>query len=404
MHLNIYQYLKKKEVLIAISLLLVSVAVRVPIVLIFGDLSLENEWNILVKNLINHGTLALKNFDGFLLPNLWMPPLYAYYIYFFSFFNLENQDLIKLILLSQVLLASISVVIFYKINKIFYSEKISLFGSLLFSLFPLYLFACAQISSISLHIFLAILFYYYFFQVANKAKLNSILIFGFIAGLLILTRREFIIILVLSSFFLLLFFKIPKKFFFLILITATITTSPYLIRNFLIFEKIIIQAGLGYNVWKANNPDSKVEGSNFIDDNLQSKIDKIPKDKFYRINEDKIFLKEGIQNIKEKPKRYLVLYLKKIVSFLFIDLNSTEPHYYNPFHYIPVIFIGITSLLGIIFSNKKSRKLNYLILIFLLYVITFSFFAILPRYKLAIIPLQIIFTNILINYINKRIS
>ena len=86
MHLSIYQYLKKKEALIAISLLLVSVAVRVPIVLIFGDVSLENEWGILVKNLINHGTLALKNFDGFLLPNLWMPPLYAYYIYFFFIF------------------------------------------------------------------------------------------------------------------------------------------------------------------------------------------------------------------------------------------------------------------------------------------------------------------------------
>ena len=404
MHLNNDQYLKKREVLIVISLVLVSVAVRIPVVLIFGDTSLENEWSILVQNLINHGILALKNFDGFLLPNLWMPPLYAYYIYFFSFFNLENQDFIKLILLSQTLLASISVVIFYKINKIFFSEKISLFGSLVFSFFPLYLFACAQISSISLHIFLAILFYYYFFQVAKKPKLTSIIIFGFIAGLLILTRREFIMILVVSSFFLLLFFKIPKNFFFLILITAAITTSPYLIRNFLIFEKIIIQAGFGYNVWKANNPNSNVSGSGFINDNLQSQIDKIPKDKFYRINEDKIFLKEGIRNIKEQPKKYLILYLKKITSFLLFDLNSSTSHYYNLLHYIPVLLIGVTSLLGIIFSNKKSYRLNYLILIFFLYVITFSFFAILPRYKLAILPLQIIFTNILINYINKRIS
>jgi len=404
MHLNNYQFLKKREVFIVISLILISIAARIPVILILGDTSLENEWGVLVKNLINHGTLALKNFDGFLLPNLWMPPLYAYYIYFFSFFNLENQDFIKLILSSQILLASLSVAVFYKINKIFFSEKISLFGSLIFSFFPLHLFACAQISSISLHIFLAILFYYYFFKISKKPNLTSALLFGFIAGLLILTRREFIMILVLSTFFLLFFFKMPKKFFFLIFISTIITTSPYLIRNFLTFEKIIIQAGFGYNVWKANNPNAKVEGSGLIDDVLQSKINEIPKDKLYRINEDKIFLKEGIKNIKQEPKKYLILYLKKAASFLFIDFNSSEPNYYNPLHYMPVVLLGITSLIGIILSNKKSIKLNYLILIFFLYVITFSFFAILPRYKLAIIPLQIIFTNILINYINKRIS
>ena len=404
MYLNNYQYLKRKEILIVILLFLFSVAIRIPIVLIFGDTNLENEWDILVNNLINHGTLAIKNFDGFLLPNLWMPPLYAYYIYFFSFFNLENQNFILLILSSQILLASMSVGVFYKINKLFFSQKLSIFGSLLFSLFPLHMYACAQISSISLHIFLAILFYYYFFQIAMKGDLKSILIFAFIAGLLILTRREFIAILVLSSLFLFLFYKIPKKNILLIVLIAMVTISPYLIRNILIFDKIIIQAGFGYNVWKANNPNAKVEGSTVIDDNLQKQIDKVAKDKFYRINEDKIFFNEGIKYIIEEPKRYLILYLKKIVSFLFIDIDSSEPHYYNHFHYIPVLLIGITSLLGIFFSDKKSYKLNYLILVFFFYVITFSLCAILPRYKLAIIPLQIIFTNILINYVKKRIS
>ena len=190
----------------------------------------------------------------------------------------------------------------------------------------------------------------------------------------------------------------------LIVLIATLTTSPYLIRNFLIFEKVIIQAGFGYNFWKANNPNSKVEGSSIIDESLQKQIDKIPKDQFYRINEDKVFLKEGIKYVVAEPGRYLVLYLKKIASFLFIDIDSSQSHYYNPFHYIPVLLLGITSLLGIFLSDKKSYQLNYLILIFFFYVITFSFFSILPRYKLTIIPLQIIFTNILIDRIKKRIS
>ena len=98
MYLNDNQYLKRKEVPVVIMLVLFSAVIRIPIILIYGDTSLENEWGILVTNLIINGTLSLKNLDGFLLPNLWMPPLYAYYIYFFSFFNLENQNFILLIL------------------------------------------------------------------------------------------------------------------------------------------------------------------------------------------------------------------------------------------------------------------------------------------------------------------
>ena len=402
MNFNDYLLLRRKETFVVILLVLFSAAVRIPIIFIFGDTSLENEWGILVTNLIINGTLSLKNLDGFLLPNLWMPPLYAYYIYFFSFFNLENQNFILLILSSQILLASISVGVFYKINKNFFSEKISIFGSLLFSLFPLYLYTCAQISSISLHIFLAIFFYYYFFQIAMKGNLKSILIFAFTAGLLILTRREFIAILVLSSLFLFLFYKISKKNILLIVLITMVTISPYLIRNILIFDKIIIQAGFGYNVWKANNPNAKVEGSTVIDDNLQKQIDKVAKDKFYRINEDEIFFNEGIKYIIEEPKRYLILYFKKAASFLFIDINSSEPLYYNPLHYLPVLLLGLTSLIGIILSDKKSYQLNYLILIFFFYIIIFSVFAILPRYKLSIIPLQIIFTGVFLNYIQNK--
>ena len=154
-------YLKlKQENLLLILLIIFSFLIRIPVIIFLGDTSVENEWEFLLYNLINHKTLSFQQFDGFLLPNLLMPPLYAYYLYIFSFFNLESQNFIFLILFSQILLGSISVAIFYKINKFFFSERISFYSSLLFSLFPLYLYACSQISSVSLTIFLALLFYY----------------------------------------------------------------------------------------------------------------------------------------------------------------------------------------------------------------------------------------------------
>ena len=87
---------------------------------------------------------------------------------------------------------------------------------------------------------------------------------------------------------------------------------------------------------------------------------------------------------------------------MFININSSDPKYYNIFHYIPLLIVGLTSLAGIILSNKRSYKLNYLILIYFIIIIIFSFFFVLPRYKLAILPLQIIFTNILVEKIYRK--
>ena len=159
MFLNNYHQLKIKEIYVLVLLILFSVIVRIPVILMYGDTGLDHEWELLVNNLIEHGKLVYEIFDdGFLLPNLWMPPLYAYYLYCFSFFNLGDQNYILLILSSQILLASISVAVFYKINELFFSQKLSFYSSLLFSILPLHVYASSQISSISLQIFLIILF------------------------------------------------------------------------------------------------------------------------------------------------------------------------------------------------------------------------------------------------------
>ncbi len=407
MFLNSYHQIKSKEIYVLTFLILFSTFIRIPVILIYGDSNLEHEWELLVNNLIEHGQLVYEIFDnGILLPNLWMPPLYAYYLYCFSFIGLEDQNYIRLILLSQVLLASISVAVFYKINKLFFSQKISFFNSVLFSIFPIYIYVSSQISSMSLQVLLMILFFYFFFQIIDKKNFSSIILFSFISGLLILLRGEFRIIFVVSIFYLFLFFKIPIKKIFLIFLITLVTTSPYLIRNFIIFGKITVVETSGYNLWKGNHPhalqNSRVEGSEMVSENLKKLNDSIPRDKFYRINRDKLFFDQAIKNIIKKPLEYLIFSLKKAISFQFIILDSMDPRFWNPLHYLPLLLLGVTSLIGLILSDKKSYKFNYLILIFFIIIIIFSMVSILPRYKLIILPFQIIFTGVLIEYVKEK--
>ena len=410
MYLNNYQHLKNKETYLLFFLFLFSFLIRIPVIFIFGDTRLDNEWGIIVNNLTDYGKFSLVNFGDFFVPSLFMPPLYAFYLYFFKIFHFNDEIYIQVVLFSQIILSSFSVVIFYNINKLFFSNKICIFGTLIFSLFPLHIYACAQISSIILQSFLMITFFYFFLKTMKKNNFYNICFLSLTSGLLILLRGEFIALFLLSILYLALFIKINLKSILIIILLTFVVISPYLMRNIIVLDTITITKSIGFNLWKGNNPQTDVEGKNYIYDSifdqgdldLREQINKVPEDKYYEINLDKVFLSEGIKNINNDPIKYFGLYLKKILSFLFIDLNSSNPYYYHPLHYLPVLFISITSIIGIILSKKNSYQINFLILFFIVNIAIVSVFFILPRYKLAIIPLQIIFSNIFFEYIKKN--
>ena len=55
-------YLKlKQETLLLILLIIFSFLVRIPIIIIFGDAAIENEWEPLLYNLVEHKTLSFTS-------------------------------------------------------------------------------------------------------------------------------------------------------------------------------------------------------------------------------------------------------------------------------------------------------------------------------------------------------
>ena len=128
-------------------------------------------------------------------------------------------------------------------------------------------------------------------------------------------------------------------------------------------------------------------------------------DTFYELNRDHIFLNEGIQNINENPLNYLALFTKKTLSFYFFNIKSSYPNYYHLIHFIPAILIGTLSIPGLILGLKKKEfKFKFLIIYLFITIIIFSLFFILPRYKLTILPVQIILMGCFIEYIFKKLN
>ena len=380
---------------------------RIVVVFFYGDKTFSatdaNEWGVIYENLKNFGTMSWFQHDEFRYPTFFMPPLYIFYIYSLSVFQTSFD--ITIILFSQCMLAIISAYVFYKICNLYFSLKLSLVALTIFCFYPIYVYASSQISSINLVILINLFFIY---TILYNKKYYLI---GILGGLGLLVRGEFILLYLFSLLYLIIIKKYKLKELILSLLISIIIISPYLYRNYITFNKIVITNSTGYVLWRGNNILSSVDSiyadmkiqeiepgvdSKYLFENkellkINQKLTKIKFNKNYEALRDKIFYDQAISNITNDPKKYFYLYIKKFLSFLFFNPSSEYPNYYNPLSLLPEIIISFTAFLGILIKLKAFKTFNYLYLYLFYNLAIYSFFLILPRYKIIIIPILIIF-------------
>ena len=61
--------------LIALSFIL-----RLVTVYFFRDVQIDNEWNILLENLVKDGSYSFYTFEGISIPSVLLPPLYPFFL------------------------------------------------------------------------------------------------------------------------------------------------------------------------------------------------------------------------------------------------------------------------------------------------------------------------------------
>ena len=387
---------------------------RLVAVYFFRDTDLHsldaNEWHILSQNLIEYKSYSFHIFNNQPIPSVYMPPIYPFFLYLIKVItSFKEPNLLYAIIFIQIVLSTYSIYLFYQINQNLFSNKLSLINSMIFSFFPLNIYACGQISSINLQIVFSLLFLKFLLLLINKEELRNIIFFSIVSGLLILTRGEFILIFIIVILFSIFSKKIKLVNWVKIILIVSLVISPYVVRNYVHFNQVLLVKSLGYNLWKGNNEFSLVQGyenfDNYKFQKLESQLNNLEKNKYYEINRDNIFLNEAKNNLTKNPTRYLSLFFKKIFSFYFIDLNSTYLNYYNFFNIFPATILAILSFPGLfIFFKKKNIKHNYLALYLFSNLMVFSIFFILPRYKLIILPIQIMIATYFIVYFLKKIT
>jgi hypothetical protein len=384
---------------------LTAILTRVFSLYFYRDFEVANEWGIILSNLEQYSILSVHSVQGVPVPNIFMPPMYPLFLYSVKFFFNNTEIFLWSIQFIQILFALISIYLTYKILLEFFSENLSSIGTFIFTIFPLNIYVVSQISSITMQILLLNVFFFSFLKLFKNLDYKYIFMFSISSGFLMLLRGEFFIFVVFSIFYLYLKQKKLIKMFIIFLIT-TLVVSPYLYRNYSVFEVITITKSGGYNLLKGNHPNTKVEGTPMflkvgeVVPEVKAKLDDLVQkgpSNDYDLLQDKILLDQAIKFIKEDPLKYIKLYFQKFLSFMFIDINANYTKYYSPIHLVPKLILGITTFIGIILSfNLRINATNFISLYYFANIGLFSIFFILPRYSLSLLTIQVILSLFII--------
>ena len=110
----------KKNIFLLVGL---SFIIRLISTFFFHDSHIDNEWGILLNNLVKYKTYSFYFYEDTLLPSALMPPLYAYFLYFIKILTFEKINFLYTLMFFQIIFSTISVYIFYKINEKLFSNK-----------------------------------------------------------------------------------------------------------------------------------------------------------------------------------------------------------------------------------------------------------------------------------------
>ena len=392
-------------------IIVTAIFVRIIAVIFFRDTQIDHEWGIILNNLENYKILSVHEVQGTPVPMIFMPPLYPLFLYIIKIFFNDLDLFLWIVQCIQIIFGIIGIIFTKKILSEFFSEKMSNIGTLIFGLFPLNVYAVSQISSISLQVFLINLFIYSFIKLFKEINIKYSVIFSVTSGMLMLLRGEFFVFVILSLIYLYLKKKNLSKVLIISLISVLII-SPYLYRNYNIFNVLTITKSSGYNLIKGNHPRTKVEGTGMF-----LKIEevipevKVPLEqlkslgpiKSYDLLQDQVLMDQALIFIKSEPLKYISLYFKKFFAFMFLDINSSYPNYYSIFHIVPKLILAVGAFLGILITfSLKINIYNYVALFYLANISLFSVFFILPRYSLSLLTIQIILSLLFLKKIKKN--
>jgi 4-amino-4-deoxy-L-arabinose transferase-like glycosyltransferase len=402
--------------------------VRLVAVMLFGDAALEYEFAILVPHLLEgHGytyyvltdngeitSEYLENPQRF-LPSAYMPPVYPFFLTGLGYiFGIDKYG----VLIIEIIQAFLGVgvcILTYHIAHIKFDKNIALLVGYITASYPMLVFMPSQISAVNVYLFLNCFLLWQLFKLEEKEQFSMIAITaGFTTGLLILARGDFLLYFPLIAIWML--WRLPKARIittFMYVLACLIIISAWSVRNYYNFGQITpLTISGGINLWQGQNENATGTRSQYtvppvqISPEMALQIEQLKPSHDYEIQLDKIYMDEAKKFIVNNPEQVISLAAKKFIFYwgYYWGIDFVYPGAKSPLYWLPWFLMLPFFVVGLILSFQKFKQYILFYLYFGLSTgIAITFF-VLPRYRIFILPLVIIFAISGMVYVVKRIT
>jgi len=345
-------------------------------------------------------------------PTAILTPLYTHFLALFMYLFDEPA---KYIYIAQALLNALIIVPGYLLGKNLGGTKNGLILALLVAVYPEIAFMPARMVAETITIVLVFYSVYLYLKyktlLLTEGKVIGFGALGVILGLTTLAKENTAFVF-LACFAGLLFINTKKtswlKAAFILGLSFTVTLSPWLIRNYMVFDKPVFRTMYGFNLWRGNHPGASGTGrlspesisEASLDPEYQKFIDENHPNTELGI--DKFYFDEAMRFIREDPMRYAWLTTKRMIYFLVID--PTHPLTRNALYIGGYLFVAIFGVWGGIILKKRKQLDRIYILAPAITMACYVPVIVLPRYRLILIWILLILSSVALANIVARIK
>lgn len=346
------------------SFVAIGIVLRLASVGILGQ-EQQNTWEYgtIAKNLANDKGYSFYYFVGNDIeseyssskspaPSAYMAPGYVLTLYLFE--TVSPDEYFKhLVTLFNLFIFTITILLIFNFTSWLTNEKTALFGVIIYSLVPEFIYTTYSLGATQIYHFFIISIFY--LALVHKSKSETFLAVVF--GIAILFRFELILLLVLFAAYYI--FKKSIKKSLLLIIIPTLFLSPWVYRNYIVFEEFIPTSTTGgLNLFRGNN-DVIIGGWHNFETLEKVRNYTGDKDKI-EIYLNQMYMEEAVRYINEDYLRTAANFSKKF--FFFWVLNPNEDESTNIIYFVPWFLLLSLSIIGLYKCRKKNDKLVLLYL------------------------------------------
>ncbi len=338
-------------------------------------------------------------------PSIFVAPLYPLFIFVIYKFLGIHPMLIELI---QCFLG-IGIGLFtFLIARKYFSEKVSLLAFIVVLFFPDLFVISTYMYTETLFVFLFLALVYSALMVAEKPTLGRIALGGLITGLATLTRG--VTMLFPAIFFLVLLFRFhllkAVKITVLYSLFFVLPIIPWTIRNYVTFHAVVpIAVGSGDVLWTGNY--LPFDGK-YNYDKTMALMDSMTAG-MNQVERDAKLVAEAKKNIAAEPVKSVWLMVRKFFRFwtwVYESAPSGQKRVTNGLiklvlevTYYPLL---ILFLLGLYITRKRWKEFVLIDLLLLYYASLHAVMLVVPRYRIPVIPLMVIFAATAVDWLFHR--